>query len=135
VQSLISGLLNGHAVAAVVLHFAPVLAPQLEARCSDVGRLLSSHKEVALAIIRALREGIEPFPKFSEVQISLDKLLMVDQLNGLGMTLATFLRTLSGLPAEQQHDVAPLALGGVARKVAEAFPDLALIFPCTSADM
>jgi len=132
--SFLSGMLSGDSVAATLLHFAQTFASQLDTFHEAFDHIAASHAEISLAIVRTLREGIEPFPQFSEVQISLDKILQASQFSGLSLTLAGFLRKLSELPRDQQQSVASVVLGGVAEKVTQLIPEIAPLVSCVSGD-
>lgn len=115
---------NSDALAALFVHFAPMLLQHVSGSHAEIDKVASQSPEGARAVLQALRDGLEPFPQMQETHMALDKWLQSGSLEGLGVLMEGFLRSLIQLPLEQQRDVASIVVGGVLEKFLQVLPSV-----------
>jgi len=120
-------------MAGSLVHFIPMALAYLVGREAEVDRVVASQPELFASLLRALREGLEPFPQFEEAMSALDRITQSGSLSGTAKVLAAILHALASLPQDQQREVAEVAFGGVAEQLAAVLPTLPCCMPsgCT----
>mmetsp|Transcript_129839 Transcript_129839/g.315391 ORF Transcript_129839/g.315391 Transcript_129839/m.315391 type:complete len:609 (+) Transcript_129839:67-1893(+) len=118
-----STLAGGEAVAALFVHFVPQLLRHVQSAQADIDRVAAEKPECMRSLIQALREALEPFPQCQETQISLDRMLQAECLEGVGSATEAFLRSLIQLPFEQQRDIVSVAFEGMFEKLLQLVPE------------
>lgn len=115
---LLSG--NADGLATLFVQFAPLLLHHLSSVPGALEKHASFEPEVARAMVKAVRNALEPFPQLHEVISSLDRTLQSESMEGLDQVAIDFLEAFMKLPQEQQHDIAPIVLGSMIDKAVPA---------------
>jgi len=105
-------------------HVVPFLVQSASQWSDMLDKLAADRVDESLVVMKALRDGLEPFPQFYAAGEELDVLLAKSCTQGVGAAVASLLRVFSELPPEEQREIAPLAFGDVFEMLLQMLPSL-----------
>lgn len=119
------GFLSEEILPAFFLQCAPLLLRQLESCPGELERLSTKRPEMTVALLEALRDGLQPFPLLQQPREGLDRVLQSSCFEGVGDVVELLLRTLLQLPPEQLRNVLSVVNSIVLKAALRFLPDAA----------
>eukprot|EP00811_Abedinium_folium_P027069 NODE_4058_length_1942_cov_9.779614.p1 GENE.NODE_4058_length_1942_cov_9.779614~~NODE_4058_length_1942_cov_9.779614.p1 ORF type:complete len:512 (+),score=144.86 NODE_4058_length_1942_cov_9.779614:122-1657(+) len=118
------GFLRGEMLAPMLANAAPMILQFMPMLGDKIDGMVAKKvpTERVLALLNALRDGMEPFPQFAEARTAVDSAIEAQGLTRISEVLEAFLLVLTRLPPGERQDIATVVLDGVAALIAQFWP-------------